>query len=458
MSTENDEIKSELEFRKSRVQHVLALLALVHVAAFVVGALLGFVYLVRHRFNPGGISGSDTLAMILWALGFLLTLAIGLSLATIAGFPLARLIGLTCQVCRRGLLWFKRKDPFPHSGFWWALRFGSPNRLEWRRHQGIMMFYGCAILATLCWLIAVIPFELGMFFVPMLAPGIFISMIVFGKMVESFSPVPQRTNMSAFDVRMNRLSIEKRGIVLAFIIVAATTFLCFGTWLDASAVLIGFREQDVNVRLPKEDFDEMLGHATRAGFAINPCEQLTPGASTLQHVDILWQNLGSRSLLRFPSQPLWSSTSASREIRFKTGNAAIANVVSARVQGRCGEMLAGALFRDSDKLPRANAGARILEQLPWLGSLSPGSKIQIVAFTGKSSAAASDAAVAETLQQATAVKRLVEVLAKLPATAVEAVGAGYKSAKQECDNRSGGQRMLCETINRRIEIRLLDTD
>ena len=396
--------------------------------------------------------------MIMWALGFLLTLAIGLSLATIAGFPLVRLIDLAWQVCRRGLLWFKRKDPFPRSGFWWELRFGWPNRLEWRPHQKIMMFYGCVILAMFCWLIAVVPFELGTFFVTLLTAGVLISINVFGKMVESYSPVPRRTNMSAFDVRMNRLSIGKRGLVGTVIAVATIMFLCFGTWLDASAVLIGFREQNVNVRLPKEDFEEMLGHATRAGFAINPCEQLTPDASTFQHVDILWQNLGSRSLLRFPSQPLWSSTNASREIRFKTGNAAIANVVSARVQDRCGEMLADALFRDSDKRLRANAGARILEQLPWLGSLSPASKIQVVVFTGKNSAATDDAAVAETLQQAIAVKRLVEVLAKLPATAVEALGAGHKIAKQECDNRSGRQRMLCEAINRRIEIRLLDTD
>jgi hypothetical protein len=457
MSTENDERKAKLEFRTSRVQHALALLALVHVTAFVVGALLGFVYLVRHQFNPGGISGSDTLAMILWALGFLLTLVIGLSLATVAGFPLARLIDLVCQVCRRGLLWIKRKDLFPHSGFWWALRFGTPNQLEWHPRQGSIMFCGCVILAMFCWLIAVVPFELGMFFVTLLATGIFVSMIVFGTMVESFSPVPKRIKKSAFDVRMNRLSIGKRGIVITLSIVAATTFLCFGTWLDASAVLIGFREQNVNVRLAKEDFEDMLEQATRAGFAVNPCEQLTTGASTLKHVDILWQNLGSRSLLRFPSQPFWNSTSASREIRFKTGNAAIASVVSAKVHGRCGEMLAAALFRDSDKRPRANAGARILEQLPWLGSLSPGAKIQIVVFTGKSSAT-SDAAMAETLQQAIAVKRLVEVLAKLPATAVEAVGAGYSIAKRECDNHSGGQRMLCDAIGRRIEIRILDTD
>jgi regulator of RNase E activity RraB len=55
-------------------------------------------------------------------------------------------------------------------------------------------------------------------------------------------------------------------------------------------------------------------------------------------------------------------------------------------------------------------------------------------------------------------RRLVEVLATLTRTAVEAVGAGYSIAKRECDNHSGGQRMLCDAIGHRIEIRLLDTD
>jgi hypothetical protein len=459
MSSEQDARKRKFDLRLTRAQYVLAVLALIHVAAFVTGALLGFAYLVRHQFNPGGISGSDTLAMILWSLGFLLLLAIGLGIATLAGFSLARIIDVTYSVTQRSLLWFKRDDHFPMSGFWWSLRFGTPNRLEWRRNQQAMMFFGCITLATFCWLIAVVPFELGMFFVTILTPGIFIGMIVFGKMVESYSPLPRRADQSAIDIRMSRLSIERRGLVVVAVLVVLTTFLCLGTWLDASAVLIGFREQNVNIRLPKEDFEEILEQATRSGFAVNPCEQLTPGATTLQHADILWQNMGTRSLIRFPSQPLWSSTGIRNEIRFKTGNAALVNVVRAGSQGRCGEVLADVLFRGSGKRLRSSAPAYILEQLPWLAGLPAGSKIRIVAHGSKGvTASATNDGTADTQQQALAVKRIVEALTKLAPANVEAEGAGWKILKQECDKRSGAQRTLCEASNRRIEIHVLDPD
>jgi hypothetical protein len=457
MSSDHDAQKRKFELRLARTQYIVAVLALLHVAAFVAGALLGFAYLIRHRFNPGGISAADTLAMILWSLGFLLMLAIGLAFATMAGFPLARIVDATYSVYRRGLLWFMRDNPFPEPGFWWSLKYGAPNRFEWRRKERVMMFFGALMLATFCWLIAVAPFELGMFLVTILVPGVFISMNVFGRMVESFSPVPRSTNLSALDVRMSRLSIGKRGVVISAIIVILTTFLCMGTWLDASAVLIGFREQNVNIRLPKEDFEEMLEQATRSGIAVNPCEQLTSGASTLQHADILWQNMGTRSLIRFPSQPLWRNASASREIHFKTGSAALANVVSAGPQSRCGEVLADVLFRDSGKRIRSNAGAHILDQLPWLEHLKEEAKMRVVAYGNKSAGATTDG-IAETLQQAVAVKQIVQGLTKLPASAIEVVGAGWASAKQECGSRSRGQRALCEASNRRIEIRLLDSD
>jgi hypothetical protein len=76
MDSEQDEVKRKLELRVTRAQYFVGVLALMHIVAFIVGAALGFVYLIRHQFNPGGISGSDTLAMVLWSVGFLLMLVL----------------------------------------------------------------------------------------------------------------------------------------------------------------------------------------------------------------------------------------------------------------------------------------------------------------------------------------------------------------------------------------------
>jgi hypothetical protein len=453
MSRSRNSRKPKHELQMARVQYLLAILAVIHIVAFVFGALLGFGYLVRHHFNPGGISGADSLAMMLWSLGFLLVLTLGLGCSTLAGLALGRFIGFAHAIYRHGLLWFKRHDHFPKTAFWWSLMHGSPNRLEWHSRQGGLVLTGWVMLALFCAGAAVAPLDLRMFLVTILVPGIFISMNVFGKMVESFSPFPRRLNQSALDIRMSRLSVRKRSIIITAVIIALTTVLCLGTWLDASAVIIGFREQDVNVRLSKDDFEEVLAEATRSGLAINPCEQLTPGVTTLQHADILWQNLGTRSLMRFPSQPL-GVESAGIEVRFKTKSTAIENVVSAVQPHRCGEILSDLVFADNQRV-RSNAGARILQQLPWLNKLSASSRLRIVVYGGK--APSTTGTSTETMRQAAVVKQIVASLTMVPTVAIEAVSGDPVALKQPCEKRSGGQRVLCETSNRRIEIHVVDT-
>jgi outer membrane protein OmpA-like peptidoglycan-associated protein len=333
------------------------------------------------------------------------------------------------------------------------MTYGAPNRLEWRRGQKAWMVLGCLTLLFFCWPIVSAPYELGMFFGTVLVTGMFISLSVFGKMVESFSPYPRRTGLSHLDIKMNRLPIGKQGLVVTGAVIAVTTFLNFGIWLDASAILIGFREQNVSVRLAKEDFDELLEQATRNGMAINPCEQITPGASVLRHVDIMWQNLGTRSLLRFPSQVLGSTPRSDNVIRFKTGSNSIANVVSAGRQVRCEEFLTDVLFQEDRKHLRSYAVARLVEQLRWLRNIPPGARIRVVAYGSQSGTMSGDK---EALRQALAVKSFLESEWKLPASAVEATSAGALVAKQECDKLSSAQRLLCEKTNRRVEVYLLE--
>lgn len=438
-----------LDFRTERVQYWLALIALVHVVAFVFGALLGFAYLLMHQFNPSGINASDTLAMLLWSLGFAATLALGTGFATIAGFPAARALHFSIKSLTKILRLFKPWDSFPLSGFWWDVHYGWPYKLKWRQVGGFAMLVGCFALALIVWFIVELPLEQGSFFLAVLSLGVFLSFVAFGKMDQSYEPWRARDASHPIDIRMQRYSARKRSFILAVVVSLSITMVHLGTWLDICATSIGFRAQNVSVRLAKEDFDELIEQSMLAGVVVNPCEDIAPESSVLRHADILWQSLGTHSLLRFPSLPLGISSKADGTIRLRTKNDALGGVVSRRSPTQCREFLMDTLFHEGTAELRKSGSARLDEQLPWIRNRPAGWKLKVFAYPDQS---AGTSQLALTLRQALTIKALIEARLKLPAGVVEAVGQTQSAAKLDCITRATVNRALCDKANRRVKI------
>lgn len=390
--------------------------------------------------------------MVLWSLGFAATLAFGLGFATVAGFPAARVLHFVMRCFVKILKLIKPWNRFPLSGFWWDVHYGWPTKHEWRHGEWLLTCVGSFALAFFVWLIVELPAEQATFFFAMLLIGMFLSLVVFGKMCESYEPWPRRA-LHRIDIRMRRYTARKRSLIVASMVGGIITAFNLGTLLDLSATFIGFRQQNVSVRLAKEDFDELIEQATREGVAINPCEDIPAGSSVLRHADILWQSLGTQSLLRFPSLPLGISPKDTGTIRLKTTNASLGGVVAGGAPTRCRELLADTLFHEGTAELRPSGATRIVEQLPWVRNRPAGWKVRVVAHTDQG-AGTSEAATA--LRQALIIKTALETALKLPAGVVEVGGAKQSAAKLDCTTHVTVQRSLCDKANRRVRIILYE--
>jgi cytoskeletal protein RodZ len=69
-NSEEEKFKRSVELKKARVEYLLKILGVAYVTSFSLGAMLMFFYFLRQNFNPGGISASDTVSMVLISFGF----------------------------------------------------------------------------------------------------------------------------------------------------------------------------------------------------------------------------------------------------------------------------------------------------------------------------------------------------------------------------------------------------
>ncbi|WP_167759691.1 hypothetical protein [Massilia horti] len=435
-------------------QFVLKAFAVVNVIAVVAGGALMFLYQLRYNFNAGAFSAGDTLGFVWFILGFLITLFIGLGFGTLAGFPLMRLLH---KVAVAGLAIFKRirrQVGVGQADRW--LEDGAPNRLQWEKKQKTMLVAGTVTLLWFGLFIFKMNAQFRIFLIAILAAGMWLSIFVFGELIKNHDRNddrgPPAKSAHPLGVWFGGLPSKTRNRIVATVVALASQFVFFGYWQDASALAAGFRKQDVSVRLTREDFDSALYQATGKGIVVNSCEQIIPNLTVLHHADILWQNLGSKSLLRFPTVPLGGEESGT--VRLELNNSSH-NVFGSSSRMPCAEFLSDLLFKEEGSELRTSALPQLASQLSWLQELPSGWFIKVVAHSNADGGEGRKPV--ETLQQAQALKSHLAKTFGLAPDRVLAVGAEAKFPKQDCTN-SGSQRDLCLKIGRRVEVYFVNPD
>lgn len=435
-----------LEALAKKAQHLLQLLVFCFVITFMLGATLMAFYFLRHKFTPGGLSASDTVSFALLSFGYFAVLGIGLGVGTLAGFPVARFGHYLLAKAFAQLAKTLGRRPLPLSPFARGIVQGAPRRLEWRPRQVGMLVLGTLVLIVYVLAMLELPIAVTFFLFNVLLTGVLISTVVFGDWVDRDFPARTTSSTHPIDAWMNAQPARRRNLMTAGIVALVISFFNIAYWQDASLLAIGFREQDVSVRLAREDFDAVAERATRIGIVLNPCESITPTTTALHHADILWQNLGTRTLLRFPSHPIGSDPPSGQQILLKL-HSPPAGVATGDGLPTCREFASDALFARSGQRIQPEMAARVVKELRVLAHLAPDWRVKVVAHS-------SDSAPNEmlSLKQAEAVKSLLQANFRIDPSRIEVRGEGALMPKLDCSARMASAKPICDRMNRRVEI------
>jgi hypothetical protein len=437
--------KMRWELRKLKLDVALASLGIAFVATFSIGALLLYCYFLRHGFNAGGISASDTVSFSLLLFGFVVTTFIGLVFVTLAAFPVSR-AGHWLLVClqeKRNAWRLWRRGATPAGEV--RLLIGSPMRQVWRDGMAIYWWSGgllfCVYLLGFIRAGSAARFFMG----SMLLVGLWLAIFAFGTQIPAYSAWPKVPRaLSPFDAWLQRQPFSIRQAVIASIVTIGMLVFNMGWIQDASMLAIGYRKHDVSVRLSKEDFDAVFERATRAGFVVNACQSVDPAMPVIDHMDVLWHALGTTALIRYPALPLGAPEAAERAaVQFEPLNASLTVISSVAARETCREFLIDTIFQPGQAVLARGAEHLLDEQLDWLGPDRARWTVHIAVLD--------PAGPGQTVAQAQALKAQLIRRYRLATSAI-VIGAGRADRKRVCSGT--GNPGLCEKANRRIEIRV----
>lgn len=443
---ENDSRKKlRWEIRKLKLDWALAVLGLVFIVTFSIGAFLLFLYFWRYSFNAGGISASDTVSFSLLLFGFSVTVSIALVYATIAAYPLTRTGHFLLVKMQEG----RNRWRLPRRGTTPAgevkLLIGNPMRQVWRESMTQDLWIGCFLLVFVVLGFVFANAGVRYFLGSMLAVGMWLSIFVFGTQVSTYSKWPKvKRTANPFDAWLDRQPFAIRQMVIASIFTVFMLAMQLSWIQDTSMLTIGFRKHDVSVRLSKEDFNAMADQAIRAGHVLQACAPLDPRMPVLDHMDVLWYGLGTRALIRYPALPLGASEATERTtVRFEPLNASITVMSSRPERDTCREFLLTSIFRRGQATFVPGAESALEGQLGWLENDRQRWYVSIALFDP-------GAPTGETMVQAEAIKAYLGRRYRLPPASIF-IETGRVDLKRDCgDFRDVA---LCNKANRRVEVR-----
>jgi len=448
-----ESLKTIWESRKLRLEVTLLALATAYAGAFALGGLLIFLYFFRHDFNAGGIAASDTVAMALCSFGFFALTSFLLLATSFAAHPIVRVI---YWLLNRYKVYRQRRHVRPGVAIdtvAMSREIGMPIRFEWKAKDRVAIGFGSLLLLFLLISMYLGPPVLFRLFFPLLGAGGFLSLFWFGRTRHVYCLWPATETLNGFDGWMRSLSNGWRNTVVCCVVVLSILPFGFSELQDLSFMTIGFRIQNVNVRLDKADFQQIMDKATRAGIAINPCETIEADTSVLNHVDVLWHRLGTQGLLSFPTLPVGEVRPQYQAvIRMQPLNTDI-NVLEALGPALlCEEFLSDMLFKADGFTLRESAGPRLERSLGWLNKDAQGVRLRIAVHGVHPTAIVEKREESLGYKQGRAVSSYLSRAYNLPLESILVENFETRTPKRNCDAQAGQSNKLCERMNRRIEI------
>lgn len=303
---------------KTRLEFWAKSVAIAYGVMLAIGGVSLFMYCFRNRFNPGGISVSDSLTLCFLAFAYLLVAAGLLAIGTLAAAPLTWSYVWISEIWRGLRLRSESMPPVPR---------GWPSRLSWRPTSKAYLYLGCMVLIVLTFSAIVGPVQLRIVYGVMILCGTVPSLIyVEAKPFYSVYPkaVLSTQDSPVFGAAFKRLSKKgQRWVVLSLLTIVGTLF--WSSYLqDMSLWAFGFREERVTIRLSKEDFELMQAGASASGLSLDGCRAAPPNTYILHGVDIVLHKLGTHALVRYPSKNFLMDDALGSQIEIEIANPSFA--------------------------------------------------------------------------------------------------------------------------------------
>jgi len=417
----------QFEIKKARIDYLLKQLGLAYVAAFSIGTALMYSYFFRNEFSSGGVSASDTISLALLSFGFFASIFLATAMGTFLAYPWMYYAHCAWIRVRRLLPPGRRSGQLTE----W------PYQLEWQQGQGIMRLMALACNVVVLIIGANAHAYFWQMMMSIMALGFFPALSLFAKLRHSYCVYPRPKDV--FSRWLQEQSSTKRQIILTLAIMASLILLQFGVVQDVAFTRLGLRKQDVSVRMQKEDFNFLTSSALHGGFAVNPCEPIRAEENVLRHVDVLWNKLGTQSLLQFPTKPL-SDATATPNLRHEVLTSSISTIGGSWAAPICAEFSSDRLFLGSVKQRAAGAQELKNQLLKYVDANS--SRIRIVAHGPEWQRVYRNAQAA----------KLEEFIGRLSGVGeVTHEDRGETVDKWQCDKLPAGQMGACKQANIRFE-------
>jgi len=405
-----------------------------YLLTLIFGGLLMSVYFFRHSFNPGGISASDALTIALLTFAFVGILAALVVFGAIGCYPW---LPVAMAAWRRLETAWKR---------WRSAEPSGLVMFEWKRRSYGYFSLGIIIDAGIVFLLIKAPLPIALqFCVTFLCFGFFPCIAIFGKPVQVS---PWRSGYmpdNPVDRWYQQLPPSLRILFAGSVVTGGLALVALPDLQDLSLKSIGFRKDQVDVRLKKEDYDFLVTQSMIAGSVVNDCEPIISGEFLVRRVDVLWQKFGTQALLRYPAVPIGQPEPAGG-LRLEVPNSDF-KLVHPNARRRCAEVLGADLF---DKAGiKATAAATLQQKLTFLQNLSGGSSVTVRMY----SPADTKASMLRTAQGAALRKLLLDTFAVSTVDLILAQGTENR-VKWDCDSLPPEITGHCQNANTRIEIAL----
>ncbi|TFW08113.1 hypothetical protein E4K72_08100 [Oxalobacteraceae bacterium OM1] len=421
-----------------------------------VGGSVLLTYFARHSVGSGGLSVADAIALALLAMAFGWVVGVALGYGTLAAYPLVRLI----TRCLAPVLsrWEKFRIKRRHqklAATWEVTAIGPPVQLEWDAGNELMLVIGSAALAFLGVIAYYAAWEGRLLILAMVVAGGWLSIFAFGTLRPVYCRWPRSQTHGWFDVWFEQLPRRLQIIIVNCVVVSGILLLVGGTLEDSAMVAAGFRKHDVSIYVGKDAFAKFNDTAQRLGLTVNACEPITSDTDIIHHVDILWHQIGTNGLLRYPSQPLLRAQDASlprAQFRIEVRNDQLQVVDEQATPSRCSELSTLALFDGKFNI-RPQSELVLMQELAWLAHIPANHYVEVVVHGAPATASPSEVS-RKTILQAAALRTWLANRLQIDSKRIVGTGLGDQFPKQACTAVPPLVRQRCINSSRRVEIRV----
>jgi len=406
-------------------------MAVLFAISFTLGGLLLSAYFYRQQFNSAGISSGDTVALSMLALAYL------------AIVVLTMVLGAFCDVALVGFAIGIRKvyaKLFPsHKAVPLAIKV-FPYRVTFRSNSWVSFVTGLLLWSMLALAFIIIPSAHLAFFVGLaLVAGAVPCVFYLVDMELVYSKLPHVVSNASLDKWLLAQPEARKRSILLLVFTGVVAVMGLPTIQDLSLTAFGYRKQNVAVRLSKDDFEFLVNAALAKRIPLNPCESIVADANEVHGADVLWQNIGAKALIAFPSNPIDDMRQV-KQLRIELKSDSFTVGSFGKYRGNCIEIPASKLFgRATDSVQSSKS---FTTQIDDLVGDQENWNFEVTIY------AAGDDNLAKA--RAVSLAKHLEVLYHLPITRVQ--WRTRQDTKWDCSAMLKSARQLCAEANERVEI------